>query len=469
MFGLDTAFALQMENQLMDRHFGETITFLEGRLAQREDPWDRYFLALARFLCSDARHALNDMTTLVVNRVNDITQRTPEEVALVGAWGMQLAQMAEIPLMIQDQEILSVVELGLSVAELAGQITHRRPDYWREAEELRQRFWMVQPPGASCKRRYLRPASPRLLQVEPTNHCNLDCVMCPRRKMTRPLGFMDLALWQRLLDTWENRGGSKILTNLALPGKSRFRIHFSGVIKLFFLGEPLLHKQLPEMVQRAHQVGCQVAIQTNGVLLDRPVIRKRLLDACPEGVGLSIDGFDAASYAAIRRNAKWDNLVEGVEALHRERRERGLEERLSLNISTILAEDDPLSREKATRFLAPLRNLVDTVAVISLDRDWAPEFTSGAEGQLATYARTAKGPPDPCANRCNEPMTKLNVLWDGAMTPCCTDYDGVINLGHVQDEGGIDGVWNGDRVLALQKAFFHHDLTGHPFCQACLS
>jgi sulfatase maturation enzyme AslB (radical SAM superfamily) len=35
---------------------------------------------------------------------------------------------------------------------------------------------------------------PKYLVIEPTNRCNLNCIMCPRGEMTRSQGFMDFEL-----------------------------------------------------------------------------------------------------------------------------------------------------------------------------------------------------------------------------------------------------------------------------------
>ena len=39
------------------------------------------------------------------------------------------------------------------------------------------------------------------LMVEPTNHCNLKCVMCPQAgKLKRPKGYMAFSLFEKILD-----------------------------------------------------------------------------------------------------------------------------------------------------------------------------------------------------------------------------------------------------------------------------
>lgn len=469
MFGLEPTTALRVDDLLMERRFAEVIRTMEARLAAAPNPWDRYFLALARFLGQDTRNALVDMMTLLSQQVNRITECSPQELEVLAGWGMQLAQMAETPPPPQSREVDSFVELGLSMAEVAITLLGRLPNHLMPLPGLLERLWVAEGPQGRIVRRYLRPVSPYLLQVEPTNHCNLGCVMCPRRKMTRELGFLDLDLWRRILETWQHRGGSHVLDNLAMLGQSRFRIGYHGVVKLFFMGEPLLHKRLPDLVRMAHDYGAQVWVQTNGVLLENAKVRERLLDAAPDGVGVSIDGIDTLSYERVRVNAKWEDLVRGLQALDRERRARGMAQRLPVRVSTILSENSPAKRAQALAFLRPLQEWIDEVDAITLNREWEPAYLNDQGTGLAAYSRRAKGGVDPLQPRCSEPMTRLNVLWDGTITPCSTDVNGVTRLGHVNDPGGIDGVWNGEKVLALQQAFFHHQPTGQSFCEACLS
>ena len=49
-------------------------------------------------------------------------------------------------------------------------------------------------------------APPSHLYIEPTNICNHNCVMCvPKPKRGKP-GYMQLALWKKIVDTWPPTG-----------------------------------------------------------------------------------------------------------------------------------------------------------------------------------------------------------------------------------------------------------------------
>ena len=68
---------------------------------------------------------------------------------------------------------------------------------------------------------------------------------------------------------------------------------------------------------------------------------------------------------------------------------------------------------------------------------------------------------------CVEPLTKLNVLWDGSITPCCYDIDCEMPLGHIKD--GIDNIWKSSKVKELQEALLNQDFMKYPLCSACMS
>ena len=71
-----------------------------------------------------------------------------------------------------------------------------------------------------CIRHY-----PPALEIEVTNRCNEDCIMCPRHQMTRPFGTLSMELRDKILD--EERGEVEL-------------------INLFHFGEPLLEPKWPK-------------------------------------------------------------------------------------------------------------------------------------------------------------------------------------------------------------------------------
>ena len=82
-------------------------------------------------------------------------------------------------------------------------------------------------------------------------------------------------------------------------------------------GEPLLRRDILEIVKRAADRGLWVVVGTNGVKITENVAR-RLADAGARGLSLSLDALDPDCHDRFRRvRGAWRNTVEGAEILNR--------------------------------------------------------------------------------------------------------------------------------------------------------
>ena len=82
-------------------------------------------------------------------------------------------------------------------------------------------------------------------------------------------------------------------------------------------GEPLLRRDILEIVTRAAERELWVVVGTNGVKITENVAR-RLKEAGARGLSLSLDALDADRHDAFRRvRGAWRNTVEGAEILNR--------------------------------------------------------------------------------------------------------------------------------------------------------
>jgi radical SAM protein with 4Fe4S-binding SPASM domain len=82
-------------------------------------------------------------------------------------------------------------------------------------------------------------------------------------------------------------------------------------------GEPLLRRDILEIVRRAADRGLWVVVGTNGVRISENVAR-RLAEAGARGLSLSLDALDPDRHDHFRRvRGAWRNTVEGAEILHR--------------------------------------------------------------------------------------------------------------------------------------------------------
>jgi MoaA/NifB/PqqE/SkfB family radical SAM enzyme len=132
----------------------------------------------------------------------------------------------------------------------------------------------------------------RLLQIESAIACNLRCVMCPWREITKNVenrGLMSQEIWESI------------------------RPHLSNIKSIDFTGggEPLLQPNLPRWIADAHTAGCETGFLSNGLLLNKETL-EQILDAGIDWICISIDGADAGMYETIRIGSNFERVCQNV-------------------------------------------------------------------------------------------------------------------------------------------------------------
>ncbi|MGO9994496.1 MAG: radical SAM/SPASM domain-containing protein [Steroidobacteraceae bacterium] len=131
---------------------------------------------------------------------------------------------------------------------------------------------------------------PVCLYLETTNRCNLLCTTCPRTyEELEPPADMSWELFTSIVDQ--------------LPGLQRAVLH--GV------GEPMLVKNLGQMVRYLKDRGVYVLFNTNGTVLTEKSGRA-LISAGLDELRVSLDASNAASYRAIRGKNYFDRILRNV-------------------------------------------------------------------------------------------------------------------------------------------------------------
>ncbi len=143
----------------------------------------------------------------------------------------------------------------------------------------------------------LKPRRWRLLQVESAIACNLRCVMCP---------------WKDISKKAENRGlMSPEIWDAIRPYLSEVKsIDFTGG------GEPLLQPKLVDWIREAHEAGCETGILTNGFLLNEKKA-EQIISAGINWICISMDGATKDLYEQIRIGSNFARVCENVSNIAR--------------------------------------------------------------------------------------------------------------------------------------------------------
>jgi len=281
---------------------------------------------------------------------------------------------------------------------------------------------------------------PFLVQVEPTNRCALKCKMCIKGAgiLSRKDGDLDLEGFKKIIRELE---GSMVY------------------LSLYNLGEPLLNKEIFEMIKYAKSKSIFVRLSTNGELLDEENI-VRLINSGLDDLVISLDCVNQQDYVSYKGVDNFEKVINNVSLLIRERKNRP-KPFISLQV---------LAMKNISKDIIDFRNLakslkVDKALVKKLRVNFpglAPEKNLLPESD--TYIRDFyKG--DFKRKFCIRPLISAVFLWDGSVIPCCFDMQGQYSFGNIYRERFKD-TWN-----SSSYAFFRKNAAENPnqisICKEC--
>ena len=149
-------------------------------------------------------------------------------------------------------------------------------------------------------------ARPYVVSWNLTYRCNLACEHC----------YLDAGGAPRV-DTENFADRSELVTEECFRVIDDIAAFAPECVTILTGGEPLLRRDILEIVRRAADRGLWVVVGTNGVRITENVAR-RLAEAGARGLSLSLDALDPERHDRFRRvRGAWRNTVEGAEILNR--------------------------------------------------------------------------------------------------------------------------------------------------------
>jgi pyruvate-formate lyase-activating enzyme len=282
------------------------------------------------------------------------------------------------------------------------------------------------------RRRTVVPYKPYRLWIEPTNRCNLACVMCPNSRFQKEdLGFMDYGLYQSVIDQ---------------------AAHFVHDVNLHHRGESTLHPRLADMIRYADERGMKVKLHTNGTTLNDAMSRE-LIRSGLRLISFSFDGTDAETYESIRVRARYRPTLEKIRRFLELKKELGSDAPRTV-VEVIEFPEKPGDAEAKKAFAADLKSRGLNRLIIKKPHNWAGNVRLGATESQAF-------------SPCTFPWHALVVLWDGRAGSCPHDFFAEIVYGNVADTPLVE-LFNGVRIRELRSSMLKKTLDAlGPPCATC--
>lgn len=277
---------------------------------------------------------------------------------------------------------------------------------------------------------------PLNLDIHVTNKCNLSCVMCRRTQEVKKglldkTGFLNFALYRKIVDQAAKEGCCAV--------------HLTGN------GEPLLDKDIIEMIKYAHgKKILDVFMHTNATLMTEDVAKK-LLHAGLTRLIISVDSPVKQTYENIRRGAKFEIVRDNINALARIKKEMNL----SYPLIRIQMVEMKANQKERALFDKVFGKIVDSIGHCSYIN-----YKGLDEENRSIYPKVWRR-----KFVCQQLWQRLTIEWDGKVYACL-----VINkdlfLGDANKKT-IKEMWHGSVMDKLRERHKAGESASIKACQQC--
>jgi radical SAM protein with 4Fe4S-binding SPASM domain len=235
--------------------------------------------------------------------------------------------------------------------------------------------------------------------------------------MSGRLGDMEPELFYRIIDQMAQHPGTALVP--------------------FFRGESMLHPQFLELLTYARRRDIAPIQFTTNATRMTPEISRVLVDLEIDFISFSLDSVDPQVYAAVRRGAKLETVLERIQYFCDYRRQQQADKpRIQVSVVSTRA-----TAAGVQDFVSYWRNEVDRVRV------YEEHSQDGNFGSLASSCDRQS----PQRQACHKPFTDMVVYWDGGVALCNHDWDRQNLLGNLRRQS-IAEVWNGANYRTIRKA-----------------
>ena len=249
-------------------------------------------------------------------------------------------------------------------------------------------------------------------------------------------------------------------------------------MQFYFQGEPLLNKQLPEMIAMAHQVGLYTIVSTNAQALNRSTA-EALVKSGLSRIIVSIDGFSEESYVAYRVGGSLHRALEGLQHLHEAKVQYGSSIRIELQVLRLRTNEHEWQWIKKHYKKLGATHLVFKTAQLYDFEHGHPLMPTNE--RYSRYRKTSDGTyvhkkshqlfslpfrEGSGVGSCLRLWSGCVITTTGEVLPCCYDKDHHHSLGNITTQSLAD-IFHSKRANALRHRVLHATSPLPEMCKNC--
>ncbi len=272
---------------------------------------------------------------------------------------------------------------------------------------------------------------PPCLQIEPSSICNYRCTFCYQadpqfsHKSSGQMGLMTLDVFRRVVDQAE--GACEAVT-------------------LASRGEPLIHKQIGEMLAYLRDKFLALKLNTNAWYLDERACHA-LLEAGVNTVVFSADSIAEPLYSQLRVNGKLERVLENISRFRDIRQRHYPHSRTIARVSGV--------------------QVPGTASLAEMEAFWGEYVDQVALVAYNPWESLYEQPINQIETPCSDLWRRMFVWWDGNVNPCDTDYRSTLKMGNVQDST-LAELWRSPAYEQLRADHLERRRGSRAPCQRCV-
>lgn len=304
---------------------------------------------------------------------------------------------------------------------------------------------------------------PVFVSVEPAGFCQLHCPECPvgtassvQRSVVRRT--MPLPFFRRILDELSP---------------------YVHTVQFFFQGEPLLCRDLPEMIRLAHQEGLYTIVSTNAQSLTQERA-EALVEAGLSRIIVSMDGLSQSSYEAYRKGGDVRKVYAALRYLRQAKTK--YKSRMCIELQCLRLRSN---ENEWQEFKRSYRRLGADRLTFKTAQFYDYEHGNPLMPSDERYSRYKKGKDgtyrlkQPCrlfsllpirkvfgVPLCRRLFTGCVIDAEGNVLPCCFDKARQFAFGRLCADMSFRSVWESEKARRFRLQVLHHRLSV-PICTNC--
>ncbi len=258
------------------------------------------------------------------------------------------------------------------------------------------------------------------VDMEITNQCSVECLMCPREEITRPRGMMSEDIFKTVSDKLAREG---------------------SLITLSGMGDPLSHPGVFKWISDIRKKDCDVGIVINPTSLNE-VISQKLIESRPNSITVSFPSIQKEVFQKLCPMILFEDALKlTLELADLSRGKVGL--RIA-GITTEINSDEP---EEYVNFWK--------------ERDVNADMTAchGRGGNLKDSVIYKLRTPGLDSGKCGLFQFHTFVTWKAEVLACCHDLTGTTRIGNLINDDVS--------VIAERKQNILKNYMPFPVCQQC--